>query len=168
MSETVSRGRDASRQADTPAAAGLSFPAGPDPGRGRRRRRRVLAGSAAAPPVEHGRPPEQRGEPGVHRTPSVSGPAGWPSAARPMPGLPAGRCRVRRPADAGRRGWSRRSQSCRDRRQTISAPRASEARAAGPPTAPSQPPEEEPCIQTITARSARAAGRPRTQALWAL
>ena len=49
MSETVSRGRDASRQADPRAAAGLSVPAGPDPGRGgRRRRRRVLAGGAAA------------------------------------------------------------------------------------------------------------------------
>jgi peptidoglycan hydrolase-like protein with peptidoglycan-binding domain len=49
MSETVSRGRDASRQADTRAAAGMSAPAGPEPGRGRRRRRRrVLAGGAAA------------------------------------------------------------------------------------------------------------------------
>jgi Putative peptidoglycan binding domain len=48
MSETVSRGRDASRQADTRAAAGMSFPAGPEPGRGgRRRRRRVLAAGAA-------------------------------------------------------------------------------------------------------------------------
>src|SRR5499433_4465366 len=48
MSETVSRGRDASRQADTRAAAGMSVPAGPEPGRGgRRRRRRVLAGGAA-------------------------------------------------------------------------------------------------------------------------
>src|SRR5215468_10818871 len=48
MSETVSRVRDASGRADTPAAAGMSVPAGPDPGRGRRRRRRVLAGGAAA------------------------------------------------------------------------------------------------------------------------
>ena len=50
MSETVSRGRDASRQADpdSRAAAGMSLPGGPDPGRGRRRRRRVLAGGAAA------------------------------------------------------------------------------------------------------------------------
>src|SRR5215467_6356158 len=47
MSETVSRERDASRQADTRASAGLSVPAGPDPGRDRRRRR-VLAGGAAA------------------------------------------------------------------------------------------------------------------------
>src|SRR5215470_2899031 len=48
MSETVSRGRDASRQADTRAAAGMSVPAGPEPGRGgRRRRRRVLAGGVA-------------------------------------------------------------------------------------------------------------------------
>jgi hypothetical protein len=49
MSETVSRGRDASRQADPRAAAGMSVPAGPDPGRGGRRRRRrvVLAGAAA-------------------------------------------------------------------------------------------------------------------------
>ena len=49
MSETVSRGRDASRRADTRAAAGMSVPAGPDPGRGGRRRRRrvVLAGAAA-------------------------------------------------------------------------------------------------------------------------
>src|SRR5215468_7424737 len=47
MSETVSRVRDASGRADTPAAAGMSVPAGPDPGRGRRRRRRVLAGGAA-------------------------------------------------------------------------------------------------------------------------
>jgi hypothetical protein len=44
MSETVSRGRDASRQADTQAAAGMSVPAGPDPGRARLRR----AGLAAA------------------------------------------------------------------------------------------------------------------------
>src|SRR5215468_12572139 len=48
MSETVSRGREASRQADARAAAGLSVPAGPEPGRARRRRRRVLAGGAAA------------------------------------------------------------------------------------------------------------------------
>src|SRR5215472_2058998 len=47
MSETVSRERDASRQADTRAAAGMSVPAGPEPGRGRRRRRRVLVGGAA-------------------------------------------------------------------------------------------------------------------------
>jgi len=47
MSETVSRDRDASRQADTRAAAGMSVPAGPEPGRGRRRRRRVLVGGAA-------------------------------------------------------------------------------------------------------------------------
>src|SRR5215813_7239956 len=47
MSETVSRGRDASRQADPRAAAGMSVPAGPEPGRGGRRRRRVLAASAA-------------------------------------------------------------------------------------------------------------------------
>jgi len=47
MSETVSRGRDVSRQADTRAAAGMSVPAGPEPGRGRRRRRRVLVGGAA-------------------------------------------------------------------------------------------------------------------------
>src|SRR5215467_13003971 len=48
MSETVSRGRDASRRADTRAAAGMSVPAEPDPGRsGRRRRRVVLAGAAA-------------------------------------------------------------------------------------------------------------------------
>src|SRR5215470_19282382 len=46
MSETVSRDRDASRQADTRAAAGMSVPAGPEPGRGRRRRR-VLVGGAA-------------------------------------------------------------------------------------------------------------------------
>jgi hypothetical protein len=50
VSETVSRGRDASRRADTRAAAGMSVPAEPDPGRGGRRRRRrvVLAGGAAA------------------------------------------------------------------------------------------------------------------------
>src|SRR5215468_1928315 len=48
MSETVSRERDASRRADTRAAAGMSVPAGPEPGRRRRRRRRVLAGGAAA------------------------------------------------------------------------------------------------------------------------
>jgi hypothetical protein len=48
MSETVSRGRDASRQADTRAAAGMNVPAGPEPGRGRRSRRRVLTGGAAA------------------------------------------------------------------------------------------------------------------------
>jgi hypothetical protein len=48
MSETVSRVRDASRRADAGAAAGMSVPAGPEPGRGRRRRRRVLAGGAAA------------------------------------------------------------------------------------------------------------------------
>src|SRR5262245_15123872 len=47
MSETVSRGRDASRQADPRAAAGMSVPAGPEPGRGGRRRRRVLAAGAA-------------------------------------------------------------------------------------------------------------------------
>src|SRR5215813_3690780 len=48
MSETVSRVRDASRQADPRAAAGMSVPAGPEPGRGRRRRRRrVLAAGAA-------------------------------------------------------------------------------------------------------------------------
>src|SRR5215470_220149 len=47
MSETVSRVRDASRRADAGAAAGLSVPAGPEPGRRRRRRRRVLAGGAA-------------------------------------------------------------------------------------------------------------------------
>src|SRR5262249_48831889 len=45
MSETVSRGRDASRQADPRAAAGMSVPAGPEPGRGGRGRRpRGLAG----------------------------------------------------------------------------------------------------------------------------
>src|SRR5215468_4847706 len=48
MSETVSRGREASRQADARAAAGMSVPAGPEPGRARRRRRRVLAAGAAA------------------------------------------------------------------------------------------------------------------------
>src|SRR5215472_9128290 len=48
MSETVSRGRDASRQADPRAAAGMSVPAGPDPGRGGRRRRRVVLAGAAA------------------------------------------------------------------------------------------------------------------------
>src|SRR5215475_11344431 len=48
MSETVSRVRDASRQADARAAAGMSVPAGPEPGRGGRRRRRVLAAGAAA------------------------------------------------------------------------------------------------------------------------
>src|SRR5262245_63667105 len=48
MSETVSRERDASRRADPRAAAGMSVPAGPEPGRRRRRRRRVLAGGAAA------------------------------------------------------------------------------------------------------------------------
>jgi hypothetical protein len=50
MSEAVSRGRDASRRADPRAAAGagVSLPAGPEPGWGRRRRRRVLAGGAAA------------------------------------------------------------------------------------------------------------------------
>src|SRR5215468_2112791 len=48
MSETVSRGREASRRADARAAAGMSVPAGPEPGRGGRRRRRVLAGGAAA------------------------------------------------------------------------------------------------------------------------
>src|SRR5262252_4680080 len=47
MSETVSRGRDASRRADTRAAAGMSVPAEPDPGRSGRRRRVVLAGAAA-------------------------------------------------------------------------------------------------------------------------
>jgi Putative peptidoglycan binding domain len=47
MSETVSRVRDASRRADAGAAAGMSVPAGPEPGQGRRRRRRVLAGGAA-------------------------------------------------------------------------------------------------------------------------
>jgi Putative peptidoglycan binding domain len=48
MSETVSRGRDASRQADTRAAAGMSVPAEPDPGRGGRRSRRVVLAGAAA------------------------------------------------------------------------------------------------------------------------
>src|SRR5215813_12545675 len=48
MSETVSRGRDASRKADTRAAAGMSVPAEPDPGRARRRRRRVVLAGAAA------------------------------------------------------------------------------------------------------------------------
>src|SRR5262245_38099457 len=48
MSETVSRGRDASRPADPRAAAGASVPARPDRGRARRHRRRVLAGGAAA------------------------------------------------------------------------------------------------------------------------
>jgi Putative peptidoglycan binding domain len=48
VSETVSRGQDASRQADTRAAAGMSVPAGPDPGRGGRRRRRVVLAGAAA------------------------------------------------------------------------------------------------------------------------
>jgi hypothetical protein len=36
------------RAATSQPAAGMSVPAGPDPGRGRRRRRRVLAGGAAA------------------------------------------------------------------------------------------------------------------------
>src|SRR5215813_10491994 len=48
MSETVSRERDASRKADTRAAAGMSVPAEPDPGRGGRRRRRVVLAGAAA------------------------------------------------------------------------------------------------------------------------
>jgi hypothetical protein len=49
VSETVSRGRDASGRADARAAAGLSVPAGPEPGRGgRRRRRRVVVAGAAA------------------------------------------------------------------------------------------------------------------------
>src|SRR5215470_5769267 len=48
MSETVSRGRDASRQADPRAVAGTSVPAEPDPGRGGRRRRRVVLAGAAA------------------------------------------------------------------------------------------------------------------------
>jgi peptidoglycan hydrolase-like protein with peptidoglycan-binding domain len=47
MSETVSRERDASRRADTRVAAGLSVPAGPEPGRGGRRRRRVVLAGAA-------------------------------------------------------------------------------------------------------------------------
>src|SRR5215470_397285 len=54
MSETVSRERDASRQADTRAAAGMSVPAGPEPGRGRRRRRRVLVGGAVVVVVAAG------------------------------------------------------------------------------------------------------------------
>jgi peptidoglycan hydrolase-like protein with peptidoglycan-binding domain len=48
MSETVSRGRDASGRADPRAAAGVSVPAGPEPGRARRRRRRVVLAGAAA------------------------------------------------------------------------------------------------------------------------
>jgi hypothetical protein len=47
MSETVSRVRDASGQADTQTSAGVSVAAGPEPGRGRRRGRRVLVGGAA-------------------------------------------------------------------------------------------------------------------------
>jgi hypothetical protein len=47
MSETVSRGLDASGRVDAGAAAGMGVAAGPEPGRARGRRRRVLAGGAA-------------------------------------------------------------------------------------------------------------------------